>query len=71
MGSDTGPTHLAWACNIPSITLFGSTPGYIEMHYLQEKNKIIESKSNVNPLKIDKKDYSIQEIKVEEVFKDC
>jgi len=35
---------------------------------LSEKNKIIESKSNVNPLKIDRKDYSIQEIKVEEVF---
>ena len=31
--------------------------------------QIIESKSNVNPLKIDKKDYSIQEIKVEEVLK--
>ena len=34
-----------------------------------EKNKIIESKSNVNPLKIDRNDYSIKEIKVEEVFK--
>jgi heptosyltransferase I len=68
VGSDTGPTHLAWACNIPSITLFGSTPGYRNA-LSSEKNKIIESKSNVNPLKIDKKDYSIQEIKVEEVFK--
>ena len=28
IGPDTGPTHLAWASNIPSITLFGSTPGY-------------------------------------------
>jgi len=68
VGSDTGPTHLAWASNIPSITLFGSTPGYRNA-LSSEKNKIIESKSNVNPLKIDKKDYSIQEIKVEEVFK--
>jgi heptosyltransferase I len=68
LGSDTGPTHLAWACNIPSITLFGSTPGYRNA-LTTEKNKIIESKSNVNPLKIDKKDYSIQEIKAEEVFK--
>ena len=23
IGSDTGPTHMAWALNIPSITLFG------------------------------------------------
>ena len=68
VGSDTGPTHLAWACNIPSITLFGSTPGYRNA-LSSEKNQIIESKSNVNPLKIDKKDYSIQEIKVEEVLK--
>ena len=68
IGSDTGPTHLAWACNIPSITLFGSTPGYRNA-LSSEKNQIIESKSNVNPLKIDKKDYSIQEINVEEILK--
>ena len=28
IGPDTGPTHIGWAINIPSITLFGSTPGY-------------------------------------------
>ena len=28
IGSDTGPTHMAWALNIPSITLCGPTPGY-------------------------------------------
>ena len=32
-------------------------------------NKIIESKSHVHPLKIDREDYSIQEIMVEEVYK--
>jgi len=26
IGGDTGPTHLAWAMNKPSITLFGCTP---------------------------------------------
>ena len=67
LGPDTGPTHLAWASNIPSVTLFGPTPGSRNT-LPSEKNKIIESKSNVNPLKIDRKDYSIQEIKVEEVF---
>ena len=64
---DTGPTHLAWASNIPSVTIFGPTPGYRNT-LPSEKNKIIESKSNVNPLQLDRKDYSIQEIKVEEVF---
>jgi len=68
IGPDTGPTHLAWASNIPSITLFGSTPGYRNT-LASKKNQIIESKSKVNPLKIDKKDYSIQDIKVEEIFK--
>ncbi|MDC0181216.1 lipopolysaccharide heptosyltransferase I [Candidatus Thioglobus sp.] len=68
IGPDTGPTHLAWASNVPSVTIFGPTPGYRNT-LLSEKNKIIESKSNVNPLKIDRKDYSIQEVKVEEVFK--
>jgi heptosyltransferase-1 len=26
IGGDTGPTHIAWANNVPSITLFGPTP---------------------------------------------
>lgn len=66
IGGDTGPTHLAWALNIPSITLFGSTPGYRNI-LSSKKNKIIESKSDVNPFKINKKDYSIQDIEVDEV----
>jgi heptosyltransferase-1 len=61
IGSDTGPTHMAWALNIPSITLFGSTPGYRNT-YVTNINKIVESDSKVNPLKINKKDYSINDI---------
>ena len=67
IGGDTGPTHLAWALNIPSITLFGSTPGYRNT-YETKWNKIIESKSKVNPKKIDKNDYSIKSINVEEIL---
>ncbi len=67
IGADTGPTHLAWALNIPSITLFGSTPGYRNT-LASEKNLIIESKSKVNPNKIDKNDFSIRDIKVEEIL---
>ena len=53
IGSDTGPTHMAWALNIPSITLFGPTPGYRNT-YVTNINKIIESNSEVNPSKINK-----------------
>ena len=66
IGSDTGPTHIAWALNIPSITLYGSTPGYRNT-FVTEFNKIIKSDSNVNPQKIDKNDYSIKNIEVEKI----
>ncbi len=67
IGPDTGPTHIAWALNIPSITLYGPTPGY-RNSLETEFNKIIESESNVNANKIDKSDYSIRNIKVENVM---
>jgi heptosyltransferase I len=68
IGPDTGPTHMAWALNIPSITLFGSTPGYRNA-YTTKKNRIIESGSIVDPFKIDKYDLSIRDIDVEEILK--
>ena len=68
IGSDTGPTHMAWALNIPSITLFGPTPGYRNT-YVTSVNKIIESNSEVDPNKIDKSDYSINNIKVNDISK--
>jgi len=68
IGSDTGPTHMAWALNKPSITLFGPTPG-LRNTYLTEINKIIESNSEVNPRKINKKDYSISSIEVSQISK--
>ncbi len=66
IGPDTGPTHMAWALNIPSITLFGSTPGY-RNSFVTNINRIIESDSSVNPYKINKNDYSINNIKVTEI----
>jgi len=68
IGPDTGPTHMAWALNIPSIILFGPTPGYRNT-YVTSVNKIIESNSEVNPNKIDKSDYSINNIKVNDISK--
>lgn len=66
IGGDTGPTHMAWALNIPSITIFGNTPAYRNT-YLTSINKVITSNSKVNPLKIDKNDFSINEIKVADI----
>ena len=67
IGPDTGPTHMAWAMNIPSITLFGPTPGYRNT-YKTMKNRVIESDSNVNPKKLDKNDNSINNIDVKEIL---
>ena len=68
IGGDTGPTHMAWALNTPSITLFGSTPGYRNT-CTTNINKIIESDSEVNPNKINKRDFSIKDIKVSNIVK--
>jgi len=67
IGSDTGPTHIGWALNIPSITLFGSTPGYRNT-YETKINKIIESSSQVNASKIDKNDFSVGDINVKDII---
>lgn len=67
IGNDTGPTHMAWALNVPSITLFGPTP--INRVYITPINKVVKSKSEVNPLKLNKQDFSIREIEAEEIVK--
>ena len=68
IGSDTGPTHMAWSLNIPSITLFGPTPGYRNT-FETNINKYIESKSIVNPLNINRNDHSIKDIELEDIVK--
>ncbi len=66
IGNDTGPTHMAWALNIPSITLFGPTP--VSRVYQTDINKVLKSPSIVNPFKLNKQDFSIQEIEELEVI---
>ena len=68
IGSDTGPSHIAWGLNVPSVILFGCTPGHRNT-YETKLNKIINSDSIVNPLKINKNDHSILEIDVHEIVK--
>ncbi len=65
IGNDTGPTHLAWALNRPSITLFG--PTNTRMIYETPINLACESDSKVNISKINKQDFSIQTIPVSEI----
>jgi heptosyltransferase-1 len=60
IGNDTGPTHMAWGLNIPSITIFGPTP--INRVYQTPINKVIKSKSKVDHYKLDKEDFSITKI---------
>ncbi len=66
IGNDTGPTHIAWAQNIASITLFGPTT--TRMMYETPKNIGLKSPSDVNILKINKNDYSIKEINSENII---
>ena len=57
---------MAWALNIPSITIFGPTP--TNRIYETSINKFVKSSSKVNPLKLNKNDFSINEIKEEEII---
>jgi len=67
IGGDTGPTHLAWALNIPSITLFGPTLGNRNM-FQTDINLKLESDSFVDIRKIKKNDYSISNINPQKVI---
>lgn len=67
IGNDTGPTHMAWAMNRPSITLFGPTNR--RMIYETPINIAIESDSNVDVRHINRDDYSIADIPVETIIR--
>jgi heptosyltransferase-1 len=67
IGNDTGPSHMAWALNRPSITLYGPTP--IERSFQTSINKVLKSSSKINHFKLDKNDFSIKEIKASNIIK--
>lgn len=66
IGNDTGPTHMAWGLNRPSITIFGPTP--VSRVYQTDINKVVKSASIVNPYKLNKQDYSIKDIDEGEII---
>ena len=62
IGNDSGPTHLAFAMNKPSITIFGATPSYRNA-YETAINKVVDSGKFISDTKhIDKNDFCIQNI---------
>ena len=65
IGNDTGPTHMAWGLNVPSITIFGPTP--VNRVYTTKINKVIKSSSLVDHYKLNKNDFSIAEIEAENI----
>lgn len=67
IGNDTGPTHMAWGLNVPSITIFGPTP--TNRVYVTPINRVVKSKSIVNHYKLNKNDFSICEIEADEIIK--
>lgn len=66
IGNDTGPTHMAWGLNRPSITIFGPTP--VSRVYQTDINKVVKSASIVNPYQLNKQDYSIKDIDEQEII---
>ena len=60
IGGDTGPTHIAWANNIPCIVLFGPTPAH--RIYAGPDCRVLKSSSAVRERHLNKNDYSIREL---------
>jgi len=61
IGGDSGPTHMAWALNRPSITLFGPTPS--QRNVLQTAvNKALDCEKKVDPLNLDREETCIRNI---------
>ena len=61
IGNDSGLTHLAWAMNRPSITLFGNRPSHRNA-YITDKNLVIDMGKQIDARSIDKNDFCIREI---------
>ena len=69
IGNDTGPTYIGWANNIPTILLYGTTP--ISRIYQNKTTKIVKSKTAKYLDKLDKNDFSIKDIEIDEIMEKC
>ena len=61
IGNDSGITHLAWAQNTATITLFGNRPSSRNA-FITPKNLVIDAGKKINARKINKNDFCINEI---------
>jgi len=68
IGGDTGPVHLAWACNIPSITIFGPT-SKDRNTFITKKNITISSNEEINIHSINKDTSEINTISPSSILK--
>lgn len=69
IGNDTGPTHMAWAMNRPSITLFGPTNE--RMIFPTMRNIGIKSPSKVDILRINRNDLSMGQIPPSQIIQEA
>ncbi|BCX80036.1 lipopolysaccharide heptosyltransferase I [Campylobacter sp. 19-13652] len=67
IGNDSGVTHLAWAQNVASITLFGNRPSERNT-FRTDKNLTLDAGKKVDARKIDKSDFSVCEIPAKNVI---
>jgi heptosyltransferase-1 len=67
IGNDTGPTYIGWANNVPTVLLYGTTP--ISRIYENKTTKIIKSKTAEYMDKLDKNDFSVNDIEVNEILR--
>lgn len=68
VGGDTGPCHIAWAMNTPTLFIFGSTPSHrnaLAGRYAY----LIDSGKKINPYHVDKNDFSITTISEKTITK--
>jgi len=67
IGGDTGITHMAWAMNIPSVTIFGATP-HERNAFATDKNIMIGAKDGIDAKRLDYSDFAIKEIEPEAII---
>jgi heptosyltransferase-1 len=61
IGADSGPTHMAWGLNIPSITIYGPTPSKRNT-YITSRNLVVDCGKPLNAKEIDKQNMCIKTI---------
>jgi heptosyltransferase-1 len=68
IGGDSGPTHMAWALNTPSITIFGPTPS--QRNTLKTNiNLTIDCHKKIDANSLDKNNFCIKEIAPDKIIK--